>query len=106
VATTSRKSLNRQSANGCPLAFHRKPARHIRNSGGNARDIVERGLLLKATGVILVHIHPGRAAQPSGANTNFTKHLKINTRTVGIRFVAYVIVTDDAYYNMMNERLI
>jgi DNA repair protein RadC len=69
----------------------------------NARDIVERGLLLKATGVILVHNHPGGNAKPSGADANLTRHLEMSTRTVGIRFVDHVIVTDDACYSMMSE---
>ena len=72
----------------------------------NARDIVERGLLLKATGFILVHNHPGGNAQPSGADSNLTTQLQLSARIMGLRFHDHVIVTDAACYSMMSEGLI
>jgi DNA repair protein RadC len=72
----------------------------------NVRDIIERGLLLKATGIILVHNHPGGEARPSGADANFTRHLEAGAQAVGLRFVDHVIVTGDAWYSMMNEGLL
>lgn len=72
----------------------------------NPRDIVERGLLLKATGFIVVHNHPGGNTRPSGADLEFTRRLETAAKAVFIRFVDHVIVTDDACYSIMNDGLL
>ena len=72
----------------------------------NPRDIVERGLLLKATGFILVHNHPGGKAKPSGADLELTRQLDLAAKTLFIRFVDHVIVTDGECYSIMRDGLL
>lgn len=72
----------------------------------NLRDIVERALLLKATGFILVHNHPGGNPQPSGADIEFTRRLEAAAKAVLLRFVDHVIVTDTDCFSIMSDGLL
>lgn len=58
------------------------------------RDVLERALLRKASGVILVHNHPGGNASPSGADVQMTQELQRLCAGMGVRFLDHVIVTD------------
>lgn len=70
------------------------------------RDILERALLLKASGIIVVHNHPGGSAEASGADLQLTEHLRRSAQTVGVRLLDHVVVTDDACYSIATDRLL
>ncbi|MDR0338845.1 MAG: DNA repair protein RadC [Desulfovibrio sp.] len=69
----------------------------------NPRDIIERGLLLKASGFVLVHNHPGGNARPSIADLDLTKQLEHAADTMRLRFMDHVIVTDQEAYSIMES---
>ncbi len=70
------------------------------------RDIMERALILKASGFVLVHNHPGGNPGPSRADLQTTSMLKDACKTIGLRFLDHVIVTDGACYSIMQEGLL
>ncbi len=70
------------------------------------RDILERGLLLKAMGFILVHNHPSGNSSPSGADLEITAMLKRAAQSVEMRFIDHIIVTDTDCYSVSAEGLI
>lgn len=70
------------------------------------RDVVERALALKATGFIIVHNHPGGDPRPSGVDLQLTEHLRIAARTVRIRLVDHLVVTDTDCYSLLNDGLL
>ena len=72
----------------------------------NTREIVERGLLLKAKGFILVHNHPGGDPHPSGLDVEFTRRLDSAASMVYLRFVDHVVVTDDKCYSIKRDGLL
>lgn len=67
------------------------------------RDIMERALILKATGFILVHNHPSGSARPSGADLSFTQQLQKSSRQLFLRFLDHVIVTDEECYSLVKD---
>ncbi len=67
------------------------------------RDIVERALILKAAGFILVHNHPGGDPAPSGADIELTKRLLHAAQSLLIRFVDHVIVTDSSSCSLIKD---
>lgn len=67
------------------------------------RDVIERAIMLKASGFILVHNHPGGSSAPSGADLQITEHLKRSAQTIGLRFLDHIIVTDEGYTSVMND---
>lgn len=72
----------------------------------NPRDIVEHGLVYKASGFILVHNHPSGDPHPSGADIEITKRIEKAARTVFLRFIDHVIVSDSGCYSMMDEGML
>lgn len=67
------------------------------------RDIMERAILLKASGFILVHNHPGGSTTPSGADLQVTEHIKRAAQILGLRFLDHIIVTDEGYASVMSD---
>lgn len=67
------------------------------------RDLLERAILLKASGFVLVHNHPGGKAEPSGADLQMTEHIKRASQTIGIRFMDHIIITESSCYSVMND---
>ena len=72
----------------------------------NSRDIVEKGLALKAAGFILVHNHPGGDPRPSQFDLDLTAQINQAARTVFLRFIDHVIVCENAVYSIMEDGLL
>ncbi len=70
------------------------------------RDVLEMALRFKAAGLILSHNHPGGNPSPSLPDIQITNMLKKNAASIGITLHDHVIVTDDACYSLLSERLL
>jgi DNA repair protein RadC len=85
------------------LAWEQNSKGTVDNSAIFPRDILERALLLKASGFILVHNHPGGGIHPSGADLQVTEQLKHSSQTLGLRFLDHIIVTDAEQHSIMQD---
>jgi DNA repair protein RadC len=70
------------------------------------RDAVEITLGHKASGLILVHNHPGGESFPSPRDRETTHRLRQAMAAVGLRFVDHLILADGKYYSMAQDRLL
>lgn len=70
------------------------------------RDVLEPALLRKASGIILVHNHPGGDARPSQPDLNLTAEIKRLAPSLGLRLLDHVIVTQGDCYSIANQQLI
>lgn len=70
------------------------------------RDVLEAALLRKASGIILVHNHPGGSAKPSAADIELTDEIKNLAPRLGLRFLDHVIVTSGDCYSIAARRII
>ncbi len=68
--------------------------------------VLAPALELKATGIILVHNHPGGAPQPSQADIDLTKLLRQAAQMVDVRLVDHIIVTEDDYASFSDMELL
>ena len=68
--------------------------------------VLAPALELKATGVILVHNHPGGAPQPSQADIDMTNMLRQAAQMVDVRVVDHIIVTEDDYASFSDLNLL
>ena len=64
------------------------------------RDVLETALTRKASGIILVHNHPGGDAHPSQPDLALTAELQRLAPYLGLRFLDHVIVTDGDCYSI------
>lgn len=64
------------------------------------RDVLEVALARKASGIILVHNHPGGDAHPSQPDLALTAELQRLATCLGLRFLDHVIITDGDCYSI------
>lgn len=72
----------------------------------HAAFVVGPALALKASGIILVHNHPGGSPQPSAADIELTKTLGHAAAIMGLRLVDHVVVTANEYSSMSESGVI
>ena len=68
------------------------------------RDVLEPALRYKASGIILVHNHPGGQTRPSQPDLIFTNTVRELAVNMGLRFLDHVIVTDNGCYSICQCR--
>ncbi|MBQ9405494.1 MAG: RadC family protein [Desulfovibrio sp.] len=78
----------------------------IANVSVSPRDVLEAALVHKASGIIMVHNHPGGSSGPSASDRRLTEELESLAPHMGLRFLDHVIVTDADCYSMAQSRRI
>lgn len=83
------------------------------SSGGVTGTVVDAKLIFKAviatpkaTTVMLAHNHPSGNKRPSEADKNLTKKLVDAGKTLDIKVLDHIIVTDDSYYSFADEGIL
>lgn len=70
------------------------------------RDVIEPAIIRKASGLILVHNHPGGSAAPSHADEELTEEIRQLAPRLGLRFVDHIIVTPGHCYSFVLKGII
>lgn len=65
------------------------------------REVAKHAILSGATGVILVHNHPGGHLEPSKEDISITKQIKEGLSLFNIKLLDHVILNDDKFYSMV-----
>lgn len=88
------------------ISWERIRAGSISSINLEPRDILERALKHKASGIILVHNHPGGSALPSRADRELTNEVSDLAERLSLRLLDHVIVTTgDCYSIKLNKVL-
>lgn len=67
------------------------------------RDLMELTLGHKASSLVIVHNHPGGNPFPSMPDIEITKQIIMSGKTLGIRVLDHIIVTDESHYSLRDE---
>lgn len=59
-----------------------------------------------ASGVILVHNHPGGNPEPSDNDKKLTRNIVIAAKSLGIELLDHIIIGDNIYYSFADEGLL
>jgi len=70
------------------------------------REIVSAALRRDASGVILVHNHPGGDPAPSSQDVDFTRRVHALGQELGIRILDHIIVAEDQSYSFQQAGLL
>ena len=70
------------------------------------RDVLEVALMRKASGIILVHNHPGGSARPSGPDLELTAEIESLAPRLGLRLLDHVIITPGDCYSISQKSVI
>lgn len=82
------------------------------SKGGITATVVDTRLVLKkalevgAVALILVHNHPSGGLEPSRSDLNLTEKLKIAAKTLDIKVLDHLIVTEKTYFSFADENLL
>jgi len=91
------------NSNACIIRCVHLSSGGITETSVDVRILLKEALLSNATCFILVHNHPSGSLRPSNADKDLTNHVSKAGRTVNIRMLDHVIVTDSsdstAYYS-------
>lgn len=68
-------------------------------------DVLRMALEYHATGIILVHNHPGGNTMPSPADIDLTLNLARAAKHIGVRVLDHIIVTDESYLSMSDNKM-
>lgn len=88
------------------ISWERLRRGSISSIGLEPRDVFEVALLRKASGIILVHNHPGGSTRPSSADLQLTTELQNLAPRLGLRFLDHLIVTAGDCYSIAASRVI
>lgn len=69
----------------------------------DTKMVLKRALLENAEGVAMCHNHPSGTLQPSPQDDNITRKLKEACKTMDLRMIDHVIVTNRGYYSYADE---
>jgi len=71
----------------------------------DTRKLIKAVLDNNASGIILVHNHPGGNPRPSAADVRHTESLHNALSAFGIDLVDHVIVSDDSFFSFVDNRV-
>ncbi len=67
------------------------------------REVLSMALEYKASGVILVHNHPGGDPEPSPHDLELTRRVQRLGKELGIRVLDHVVLAEDSYLSLRSE---
>ena len=70
------------------------------------REVFTRALELKASGVVLVHNHPGGDPRPSSQDVELTRRMVRAATDLGLRVLDHLVVTERAFYSFQQEGML
>lgn len=82
------------------------------SKGGITGTLVDIRLVLKtalevgATGIVLVHNHPSGALKPSEADKQLTLKLSIAAKSLDIKVLDHLIITEKAYFSFADQSML
>lgn len=82
------------------------------SKGGITGTLVDVRLALKialevgATGIILAHNHPSGTLNPSKADRELTRKLKIASESLDIKVLDHIIITEKAYFSFADDGIL
>lgn len=88
------------------LAFEHVLRGTVDQTAAYPREILELALRHKASGLILVHNHPGGDPTPSFQDKNLTESVARGARELGIRLLDHLIVAAESYSSFQHLGLL
>jgi len=70
------------------------------------REVLRVAIRRQASGMILVHNHPGADPRPSIQDVDFTRRIKSAAREVDIRVLDHLVVTENRFYSFQSEGML
>jgi DNA repair protein RadC len=70
------------------------------------REVLGKALEHKASGIIMVHNHPGGDPRPSSQDVELTRRISRVARDLGVRLLDHLIVTENDYFSFQSQGML
>ncbi len=70
------------------------------------REVLSLALERKASGIIMVHNHPGGDPRPSQADIELTQRIGRVARDLGVRVLDHLIIAESDYYSFQSQGML
>lgn len=70
------------------------------------REVLALALTRKASGVILVHNHPGNDPKPSIQDVEITRRIKAAASEINLRVLDHLVVTESRFFSFQSEGML
>lgn len=91
---------------GWLIRWERAATGTVNSASVYTRNVMERALSLKATGVVLAHNHPAGNPMPSGPDDDLTRRMREAAAPLGIEFIDHIIVTELHCYSCLTDKIL
>jgi DNA repair protein RadC len=81
------------------IGFERVSTGTVDQTPVYAREILSMALRYKASGIILVHNHPGGDPAPSSQDVALTGRLQSTARELGLRILDHLVVAENGFFS-------
>ncbi|WZO97319.1 JAB domain-containing protein [Isosphaeraceae bacterium EP7] len=71
-------------------------------SPASSREVLQRGCLLGACGLIVAHNHPSGASDPSPQDRDITEKLRQAAELVGMKLLDHLVVTETEFTSIIH----
>ncbi len=88
------------------LSFTRGAQGTVDQSAVYPREILGLALEHKASGLILIHNHPGGDPSPSAQDKEVTREIQKSASGLGVRVLDHIIVAEDSWYSFQENGLL
>jgi len=88
------------------LKWHQLVKGSVSSSPIYPRDVFAIALEYKASGIILVHNHPGGSHKPSPLDEELTVRIHDIAQTLDIRFLDHIIITESSCYSIRQHTIL
>ncbi|MCF8030515.1 MAG: DNA repair protein RadC [Desulfohalobiaceae bacterium] len=88
------------------IAFHELRQGSVDHVSIQPREVLSPALEYKASGLILVHNHPGGDPSPSGQDLELTRRVQNVAAELGIRVLDHLIVAEETHHSLRGEGLL
>lgn len=85
------------------IGYYKVSRGGMNSTVADVRVIAQVALQSMATGVIIAHNHPSGSTKPSEADKRMTEKIRDGLRTLDIRLVDHLIITEDNHYSFADE---
>ena len=72
----------------------------------DVRLALKTALEVGATGIILAHNHPSGTLKPSEADKQLTEKLSTASKSLDIKVLDHLIITEKAYFSFADENML
>ncbi len=88
------------------MAWERLSKGTVDQAPAYPREILALALERKASGVVLVHNHPGGDPRPSSADIELTQRVTRAANDLGVRMLDHLIVAESEYFSFQSQGMI